>query len=303
MKYFSVFCLVLALSGVWVAVLFLIHDNKKWSKVRKSPFNKLYLKPAGYSTKKMFEELHDKLMSYVILMMLMPSLAFTVHAAQIALFETKQSPGLVLFYAFLLISAEIYAGKKILSLKKKCKNYKLGYVAEQAIGQELQEFSRLLGAKVFHDFIEPNKKSKFNIDHIVVSKKGIFCLETKAISKPAAEEFKKEGSRLTYAEGKITLPTGTVVTKPLEQAQRNADHLQSYLLAKTGLNIVVHPVVAIPGWYIENKSRFNSIAVINGVNCVNFLCGAKSEVLTEKEISILANTLEEPCGGIDLEDM
>ena len=50
---------------------------------------------------------------------------------------------------------------------------RLGLDAELAVGQELDQLMRQ-GAAVFHDF----PADKFNIDHIVISRGGVFAIET-----------------------------------------------------------------------------------------------------------------------------
>ncbi len=68
--------------------------------------------------------------------------------------------------------------------KKKLKNvraYRLGFIGEQVIGQELER-ARNMGYTIFHDIYCEEKK--FNIDHIAIGKAGIVVVETKAKSKP-----------------------------------------------------------------------------------------------------------------------
>ena len=60
---------------------------------------------------------------------------------------------------------------------KKRRNLRLGYEGEIAVGQELNQLM-LQGKHVYHDF----PADKFNIDHIVVGRSGIFAVETKPIN-------------------------------------------------------------------------------------------------------------------------
>ena len=78
---------------------------------------------------------------------------------------------------------------------------------------------------------------------------------------------------------------------------------KKYILQKTGLTIIVHPVVTIPGWFIDVATRNNQVTVLNGINCANILCQNRREVLAQEEIELIKNALSVPCGGLDLEVM
>lgn len=62
---------------------------------------------------------------------------------------------------------------------RKLRNLKLGRNGERAVGQYLELF-RESGCHVYHDILGKG----FNFDHVVISNKGIFVVETKTYSKP-----------------------------------------------------------------------------------------------------------------------
>lgn len=57
------------------------------------------------------------------------------------------------------------------------------------MGQELNQLLRD-GYYVYHDI----PADKFNIDHIVAGKKGVFAIETKARSKPNSDQRQKDAT-------------------------------------------------------------------------------------------------------------
>ena len=71
-----------------------------------------------------------------------------------------------------------YTAIRIKSWKKKLKAYRLGLEGERYIGAVLERF-RVREAEVFHDICFDDK---FNIDHLVISRRGIFVIETKNYS-------------------------------------------------------------------------------------------------------------------------
>jgi hypothetical protein len=68
-------------------------------------------------------------------------------------------------------------------LRKKAKSIELGSAGEKIAAQDLDNLKQL-GCSIYHDIVIKDKKYTFNIDHIVVSNRGIFAIETKTFSKP-----------------------------------------------------------------------------------------------------------------------
>ncbi len=96
------------------------------------------------------------------------------------------------------------------------------------------------GAVVFHDILGRG----FNIDHVVLSRHGIYALETKTFSKRLGAE--------ALFDGKTLLLDGRTPTRdPLAQAVAAADWIRSTLKAMTAKDYPVRPVVVLPGWYVR----------------------------------------------------
>lgn len=114
-----------------------------------------------------------------------------------------------------------------------------GLAAERATAQEL---NRLMadGCQVFHDL--PGEP--FNIDHVVVSPRGVFVVETKSRKKPpAAYKVRYDGKQLHFPGGSTA--------KPLEQARGYARWLERYLRDATKRDVSVAPTIALPGWFVD----------------------------------------------------
>lgn len=88
-------------------------------------------------------------------------------------------------FSILAIVAVLISTVKIFRVKKKIKYLKQGREGEKAVVQYLERL-RENGCKVFHDV--PSKG--FNLDHVVISKTGIYVIETKSYSKPDKGEAK-----------------------------------------------------------------------------------------------------------------
>lgn len=137
-----------------------------------------------------------------------------------------------------------------------------GLAAELATAHGLQSVIPE-GLLVFHDL----PADGFNIDHVVVGKGVVFAVETKSRKKPAATG--KASARVQY-DGKALRFPEHVETKPLEQAARQARWLAEYLSGATGQPVRVIPVLALPGWFVEQTtaptSATEEVRVINPKN-------------------------------------
>ena len=168
----------------------------------------------------------------------------------------------------------------------------LGYEAELAMGQELNQLGRS-GFHVFHDL--PAKD--FNVDHIAVGSAGVFAIETKGRSKPTARLNGKSGWEVGY-DGKALDFPGWRETKPLEQATRQAKWLKEWLSSAVGEPVQVQPVLALPGWYIRRTSAIG-IPVITGKQVESFFKKyAGSAQLNQQLVQRIVHQLDQRCRNV-----
>ncbi|MFA6294220.1 MAG: nuclease-related domain-containing protein [Victivallales bacterium] len=165
-----------------------------------------------------------------------------------------------------LIVTFIYGIKRI----KNIRTYRLGFIGEQVVGQELER-SRSLGYVVFHDIY--NEEKKFNVDHIAIGKAGIIVVETKAKSKP-----KKGSTEIIYDGKKIIFLDKRYTYEPLVQVGRNSEWIQelAHKLIALERKPICHfnamnpvPVVCVvvyPGWHIDYNEAQRIKALIMVTN-------------------------------------
>ena len=118
-----------------------------------------------------------------------------------------------------------------------------GLVAERVTGMQL---NRLVasGCSVLHDV----PGDDFNIDHVVVSPRGVYVVETKSFRKARHLEG-EEACRVTFDGEQLIFPDFRT-RKPLDQAARNAQWVARQLRETLGRGIPVLPAVALPGWFV-----------------------------------------------------
>ena len=101
---------------------------------------------------------------------------------------------------------------------------------------------RASGAHVFHDI--PLEKG--NIDHVVLSTKGLYAVETKTRSKPTGRR-----AEISFQGASIAVDGFRPDRDPVDQVQRNVQALKVILERTTKKQFEIKGVVLFPGWWIQ----------------------------------------------------
>lgn len=234
---------------------------------KKSPLKAKPLRQPGQSVQEEIDNIiDDKLLLYVLAPVMLIVFAFMEWIKWF--FHSPPSPYLISITA---IGATIYYSLKIVRLRSDVKNLKLGRDGEKAVGQFL-ELLREEGCLIFHDIVGDG----FNIDHVVVSEKGIYLIETKTYSKPSNGEPK------IYFDGVMIKVDGVGdKTKILKQVDAASNWLSETLQESTGKEFKIKPVILFPGWYVES-SNHNNYWLLNPKAFPKFIQNQK-EILSKEE--------------------
>lgn len=138
---------------------------------------------------------------------------------------------------------------------KMMKQMRQGQKGEQAVGLFLEELRRY-GYEVIHDIVGDG----FNVDHIVLSERGIFVIETKTYSKPAHGDVK-----ITCHDGELLVNGFKPDRNPIRQARILAKWVSEVLKDSSGHQFPIKPVVVFPGWFVDplcNRDR-SDVWVLN----------------------------------------
>jgi hypothetical protein len=140
--------------------------------------------------------------------------------------------------------------RRVYRARVRVKAIKLGLAGERAVGQFLEGL-RIGGARILHDI----QGDHFNVDHVVVSSRGIYCIETKTIAK-------RHSDAVVHYDGLRVLVDGRVPDRdPVRQVTAAAKWLSTQIAESTGKRFWVHPVVVYPGWFIETTPEARRAAV------------------------------------------
>ena len=258
-----------------MAVLLLsVHLARK--KNRYSPFTEKLLRSPGYTLGQKLDDFSTRVLEVYLRIAFPPILLLFLH-------DRLSQFG----YFFLLALMALYMGfnvRKMVRLLGEVKKIRLGLDGEVYTGQELNYLMRQ-GAWVFHDI--PYQYG--NIDHLVVSKGGVFVVETKTVRKPADEDGKRQ-STVAVVDGWLQFPHQPSQA-PIQQAKRHAEHVRKYLEKKTGKIYPVTPVVALPGWFVKTEKATDCL-VINPKRGGGLRSFVERQVIPDNETQIIANHIE-----------
>ena len=184
------------------------------------------------------------------------------------------SPKTMTFFAVLI---SLFCSYKIWKILEKVKKLKLGREGERAVGQYL-ECLREKGYRIFHDILGEN----FNLDHVIISKKGIFVVETKTYSKPEKGEAK-----IIFNGEELSINGFVGQDKQVFQVKAATKWLQRVLVETTGKEFCVQPVILFPGWYVEStsKGKESGIWVLNPKALPAYIEN-KAEILSQDEMML-----------------
>jgi hypothetical protein len=135
----------------------------------------------------------------------------------------------------------VYSLWRVRKAKKKLRLLKLGREGERAVADALDKLKGE-GATVLHDIVGGG----FNVDHVVLAKRGIYAVETKTYTKWS-------GAEITYDGKAVKVGGWDPPRDPIRQVVAVADWLRKTLSEMTGKHYHVKPVVVFPGWYVHNQ--------------------------------------------------
>lgn len=282
-----VLVLSLALGPTFIALWFVTRRKRLAGLERRSPLTVDLLRSPGYTLREQLDDLRSDVGSEITVLAFIGMMPLAFFYVQSRLME--RMPALwvhvVVFTAATLFI--VYRVRLLLRQSIRMDKLRLGLDAELAVGQELDQLMRQ-GAAVFHDF----PAEKFNIDHVVVSRGGVFAVETKGRPKPKDMEG-REAAMVRFDGRALAFPKWTE-TKPIEQAERQARWLQDWLSKAVGEPVYVTGAVALPGWFVEHKGH-GPVWVFSGRNLGFLVRPRNREPLSDKLVQQIAHQVEQRC--------
>lgn len=247
----------------------------KMKQNKKSPLKGNPLRYVGQSVDEQIDKLiNEEAMPYVIICLLI------VYVAGYEWWRYFKNPSpSPIHYTIIAVIVILFSIYKLRKILKKVENLKQGRDGERAVGQFLDNL-RENGYRIFHDIIGEN----FNIDHVIISKKGIFVIETKTYSKP------ENGNSKIYFDGKkLKIESLGETTKPINQVNASSNWLKSLLIETTGKKFTVKPVILFPGWFVHTtkEGKRSNIWVLNPKALPTFIEN-QPDIISQEDLNIVS---------------
>lgn len=194
-------------------------------------------KPLRYAGKSIDKLINDKAILYVLYIAFFIGLA--VLETWLFYSKTPLPPPWTMFVIAILVI--LFCSYRIRKILKEAKSLRLGRDGERIVGERL-DYLREKEYKIFHDIVGEN----FNIDHVIISTKGIFLIETKTYSKPNGRDAK-----IRFDGKEITVNGMKTDKNILNQVLASSNWLKNLLKESTGKEFHIKPVIVFPGWFID----------------------------------------------------
>jgi len=245
------------------------------------------LRAPGESISRRIELQNDDVDLYFSFFGIVPLVCYTMYLVTRYVAHSPASP---IGFLVVALGYMVFLGVRLNKVIRQRHNEQLGLDCERAVGQELNQLM-LDGYRVYHDFQADN----FNIDHIAIGNNGVFAIETKGRPKPDRGKG-QEDAKVIYDGQVLRFPTWRE-KEPLDQAKRQAVWLASWLAKAVGEQVSVKPVLALPGWFVDRKSK--DLLIYNGKNPQYLLKIDTEAPLTPEMIQRIAHQIEQRCRDVD----
>lgn len=287
----AVLVLAMLLGPALVVVWFILGQRKRDRQARRSPLTGDLLRTPGHTLRAQLEEARSDLGFDVMSLMVAPAFALAFLYVTNLVTGRAHSVWLLAVLGALVSVICVFQARKLIRSSTQMDQWRLGLDAEMAVGQELDQLLRH-GAAVFHDLAG----EKFNIDHVVIARQGVFAVETKGYRKPNRDGGAAD-ARVIYDGEALKFPEWSGAG-PLRQAARNARWLAEWLTGATGEKIEVTPVVALPGWFVEHKGR-GPVFVLSGAQLKdNLLRVRDAKPLSPEQVQRVTHQVEQRCRNV-----
>lgn len=275
--------------GPGLAIAFLTMRKRRKRARSRSPIGIDLLRTPGHTVREQLDAAMSDLTWDVMLLSVAPVMFLALLLGQGHI--SDGIPGMIRLAPIFLLAAAVVIGlviRKMVKAGERIDNLRAGFDAELAVGQELDQLM-LKGARVFHDFPAEN----FNIDHVVISAQGVFAVETKGYTKPGDLKG-REGATVVLDDQVLRFPHWTT-SEPLEQAERQAKWLSKWMSSALGKPVVVTPVLALPGWFVDDRRKAKSELGVFSGKALAWLLDEPRHSLSPQDFQQVVHQVEQRC--------
>ena len=242
-----------------------------------------------YRTRVQGESLQEKIRDYefkVMEYMLLPAFyaGITLFVWYIYLAAVKIDLFCAVALSIITLVFVIRGFFKVKKTRLMLKRYRKGLEGERLVGESLNRLSNE-STYVFHDI--PGER--FNVDHIIVSTRGIFVIETKHFNRNQCQEFYYDGSMIyrVMKDGRKFL-----CPKLLPQIDGEARFIEHEIERRTDTKLPVIKVAILIGSYINSTENFKDYWLLNESSFVSAFQRSK-EIYDASVVKLVATHIRE----------
>ena len=231
--------------GLIPALVVLYVRRLQWyRRGRHSPLPRNILRSAGHSLRERITELQSAREDVFLQMIYTPVVLYATYLT-LGLRDAAADVFWKLVIVFIGVCGSYFFGRKYYVLTQSIDLKRLGMEGEIYVGQELDQLMRV-GCRVFHDIPFPYG----NIDHVVVSRSGVFAVNTKVFRKLNGSA----GSDVVidHRSNEIRFPD-RVWRIPCRQLESEVNWLAKKLTGAVGQPVNVESILMMPGWFIKQR--------------------------------------------------
>lgn len=294
--YFIGGALSLLFVPMFILLSILTYIKKRDARSRVSPLTSDLLRSPGFSVQQKIDDMQWDLIECLMMIPVLTAIVPMFVFLQAKMTDQRVTLISWILVIFLIIICVAYYVRKLFKQVKRIGYLRLGYACERAVGQELEQVVRPADRpyRVFHDI----PFEGFNVDHLVVSPKGVFVIETKGRSKPLDNGSKQFKVRV---EGDVLYFPRHVEREPILQTRRNVKAVQNWLNNATGFDVPVEGILVLPGWYVELKQRNGSPYVMNATQLSKLLPTLYVGQLELGQVQAIAHQITQRVQDVDRE--
>lgn len=242
-----------------------------------------------YRTRVQGESLQEKIRDYefkITEQFMLPVFfsAMTLFLWFVYLFSLPINLYSVIGFSIITVVFIIRAYFKVKQTRWILKRYRKGLEGERLVGETLNQLSNE-STFVFHDI--PGER--FNVDHIIVSTRGIFVIETKHFNRELCHEFFYDGLmiyRILKNGRKFPCP------KLLPQIDGEARFIQQEIERRTEIKLPVIKVAILIGAYITSSENFKDYWLLNETAFVKVF-NQQKEMFDDSVAKLVASHIRE----------
>jgi len=280
-------------SGPMLFLLGLLYLYRWYRKQKglRTPLTRPLLRTPGESLRSRIEEATSDFFESVWVVSLVPSIIAGGFFAHAYILSRKIESSLIAIGVIIWLIFTVYYTRKIFKILSERRDLRLGLQGELAVAEELYRLM-LNGFHVYHDF----PAEKFNIDHIVVGKSGVFAVETKTRSKRKTGRGMQE-AEVTYDGKRLQFPGG-YEEDAISQTRSQALWFQKWLSSAIGEKITVEPILTLPGWFVK-RTKPEGIPVRNAKEIPGFIIHDRKPILSDSMITRIVHQIDQRCRNIE----